>query len=106
MSTGNSNNNMLIHQLLNNNYVAESGYSYSDLLFFLNKFQAYYKDCYINNQNLEKDLIYKNKLNNELEKRIDILEKELENFRKENIYYCTKINKKLSLWERLTGKIK
>lgn len=97
---------MMIHQLLNIDFKPERGYSYAELLNFLNTFQAYYRDCYVKKDNSEKDLIRKNKTFTDLENRIIYLEKLLKDKNIENNHLLNKITKKLTIWERLTGKVK
>ena len=99
-------NDLKIEQLLNNKFVVESGYSYSELLTFLKAFQSYYIDCCMINENYKKELLMLNKNNLELGKNMITLEQKNKNVEKENIILTSKISRKLSIWERISGRIK
>jgi hypothetical protein len=96
---------MMINQLLNTKFESERGYSYPELLNFLNSFQIYYRDCYLKKESLEKEINIKNKTFNDLEYRITYLDNLLKDMEKANNIYLNKIQQKLSIWERITGKI-
>lgn len=94
-----------IHLLLNVDFSTERGFSYIELLNFLKTFQSYYRDMYLKAEFLEKDYSNKEKMLNELTEKINDVQNLLKEKEEENMYLYTKIVRKLSFWERLTGKI-
>jgi hypothetical protein len=87
-------------------FKAQYGYSYTELLEFLNYYQIYYRQIQENNMWVKNELEHRDKILSELNKKISILEERLE-FQSKQVQFLKKhLTKKLSLWERITGKIK
>ena len=109
----NENPTSTLYFLITAEFSHERGYSYGELITYLKNFQTYYRDCYTKKEAFEKELNFKNKtftfsgnrileLENIIaEKDITIKEKE-----KENEFLISVLCKKLTFWERITGKVK
>ena len=96
----------VVQFLINAEFTAQRGYSYGELLKYLIMFLAYYRDCYIKKDALEQELNFKNKTFSLLEHRIVELENIIKDKETQNEFLINKITRKLSLWERVKGKIK
>ncbi len=92
--------------LLTADFSEENKYQYWELLNFLKNFQYYYKECYVLMDNNRKELLHKNKSFEESEKRYLEITNLLKEKSDENSMLYQKMNRRLTFWERLTGKIK
>ena len=101
-----NNTKSTLHFLINVEFDISRGYSYIELLSFLKTFQGYFRDCYRNKEYCEQELIFKNKTLLEIESRMIELEKKLIDKNKESETLYSKINRKLTIWERISGRIK
>lgn len=97
---------MILDFLINHDFKVSDNYSYVELISYLKTMQAEYKKCVdtykgLNDSknNFEKIIIHNNMVINDLE---EVLKKEREKTSK-IIWKC---QKKLSILERITGKIK
>lgn len=91
--------------LLTNEFNINKGYSYTELIKFLNTFQYYYKENYEWKEKYRQELLLKNKTFEENNYKIRELENLLKEKEKENAYLYNKITRKLTFSERITGKI-
>lgn len=95
----------ILEFILNTKITVDSGYSYIQLLEFLEYIKYFYKEILENRELYIRELQQERKKNKDLEeinKQIDIrLSKKNTEF--QNL--CDKISRKLTLKERLTGKI-
>ncbi len=101
-----NNTQSTLHFLINADFSPERGYSYGELLLFLKTFQSYYRDCYTKKEKIEQELNYKNTTFLQIENRIIDIEKLFKEKENQNIFLLSKIDRKLTFWERITGKIK
>lgn len=95
-----------IKQIIFKDFTVDQNYSYIELLEFLNV----YKKEFVTVMNNKNSLIVENK---ELRKIIEKLEHEIERLNnkisdeeKKIMYLTSQVSKKLSIFERITGKIK
>lgn len=94
------------YSLMNIEFNIERGYSYGELLQYLRNFQHYYRECYRHNEILEINNNNKDKTISDIETKIEKLESYIKD-REMNIESLYSIlNRKLTIWERITGKIK
>lgn len=96
----------LLPFLLNADFKKDYGYSYTELLRFLKAYQFYYKKIYQNNDWFKQELMQRDKVLAELNTKISKLEERLNSQDKHISVLTSYVNKKLSFWERITGKIK
>lgn len=101
-----NNTQSTLHFLINAEFTVERGYSYGELLNFLKTFQVYYRECYIKRDQFEQELNYKNTTLVDESNRMLNAEKLLQEKIKENTFLFEKISRKLTFWERVTGRIK
>ncbi len=101
-----TNTQSTLHFLMNAEFITERGYSYGELLNYLITFQTYYRECYTQKEHYEKELIHLNQTLEFVKDRIINSDKLLKEKEDENRFLITKIDRRLSFWERLTGKIK
>lgn len=94
-----------INFLLNEQFIIERGYSYIEILNYLKSFQYYYRECYRRAETIEQEFILKNKTIKDLENRIVYLENRIKDKENETEILYNKINKNLSFWERVKGRI-
>jgi hypothetical protein len=100
-----NNTQSTLHFLINADFTPERGYSYGELITFLKTFQTYYRECYIKKDQYEQELKFKNKTFELVETKIINIEKLLKEKEKENNFLITKVDRKLTFWERITGKL-
>ncbi len=103
--TDKSNTQSTLYFLINADFTIERGHSYGELLTFLKTFQTYYRECYIKKEQYEQELNFKNKTFEHLETKIIKVEKLLKEKEKENNFLISKVDRKLTFWERVTGKL-
>ena len=104
--SNNSNTQITLHFLMNTDFSYERGYSYGELINYLKTYQLYYRECYANKDKFEQELLFKNKTFDQSENRILNLEKLLKEKENDIGFLMSKISRKLTFWERVTGKIK
>ena len=92
--------------LLTTDFVSTQGYSYNELITFLNAYKGFFRECYDTKEQLKKEIYQKDRTFSDYETRIVELEKRMENVRRENEILTNKISRKLSLKERLLGRFK
>jgi hypothetical protein len=92
--------------LLTTNFNMSQGYSYSELITFLNAYKGFFVDSYNKKEQLKKELYKKGTTFSDYETRIVELEKKMEEVRNENELLTKIISRKLTLRERLLGKFK
>lgn len=95
-----------IYFLLNENFSVDKGYSYLELLSFLNIFKEYYRELYNSKNNKDNELMNYRDNNILMEIKLNEIMQLLQEKTKENEMLYQKICRKLTLWERITGKIK
>lgn len=100
-----SNTKSTLHFLINADFSPERGHSYGEMINFLKTFQSYYRECYIKKDQFEQELNYKNKTFEQMEDKIINNEKILKEKDNEIYKLYTQLNRKLTFWERVTGKI-
>lgn len=102
----NKNKEAILDFLLTADFKNHYGYSYTELIEFLNYYQVYYRQIQENNNWIKYELQHRDKILADLNAKIESLEKKLE-FQNKQIYFLkTHLTKKLSIWERITGKAK
>lgn len=102
----NKNKDAILDFLLTADFKRNYGYSYTELLEFLNYYQVYYRQINESNQWVKHELNHRDKILNELNIKIQGLEQKLEFQSKQISFLKSHLTKKLSWWERITGKSK
>jgi hypothetical protein len=95
----------ILEFILNTNISIESGYSYVQILEFLEYLKYFYKDLLENRELYKRELQQQMKKNKNLEEEVEQISIRLSKKSKEFQNLCDKIARKLSLKERLTGRI-
>lgn len=101
-----SDHQRILDFLLSADFKVENNYSYSELLLFLQYYKNFYRQSYEKNQDLRYIL---DKAEAHIKKlEVDMIEKErqLESCKKQLSAYKKIVSRKLTFFERLTGKIK
>lgn len=95
-----------IYNILNMDFNNQTNASYNDLLIYINELKNNYKTC-VDNYNYLKNRedMYHRSLD-EMNIKINTLQKNIEYFEKINKNLTFVLNRKLTIWERITGKIK
>jgi predicted RNase H-like nuclease (RuvC/YqgF family) len=92
--------------LLTTDFDISQGYSYNDLINFLNAYKEFFRDCYNAKEDLLREKYRKDRTFSDYETRINELEKRMEKLRIENEILTKKISRKLTFKERLFGRFK
>lgn len=92
--------------LLTTKFDVTQGYSYVSLIGFLNTMSEHFKACYDTKERISREFYLKDRIIKEQDDTIKELQKRLENVKRENEILTSKISRKLTLKERLLGKIK
>jgi hypothetical protein len=83
----------------------ENGYSYTELVIFLQNYKKFYRIENIEKSNAKRDLNDAEKRINQLLNKVKILETKIESQTEQNKTLKKMLCKKLTFWERLKGKI-
>jgi flagellar hook-associated protein FlgK len=83
----------------------ENGYSYTELVIFLQNYKRFYRIVDIEKKNAKRDLEDAEKRVNQLLNKIKILETQIETQNHQNKSIKKMLTKRLSFWERFTGKL-
>lgn len=94
-----------IKMLLNTDFDGSRSFSYSELLYFLRRLQEAYKETYDVNIRLNQELISLQKTFIDYDLKMNKNNQLMEDKNKEVNTYLNMLTKKLSLRERITGKI-
>jgi predicted RNase H-like nuclease (RuvC/YqgF family) len=100
------NNHQLLDFLLTADFNKENGYSYSELLEFLNAYKYNYRVQDIEKSNLKRDLKDSEKELKQLLDRTKVLESRIEIQEKQIKNLKSTLNRKLTFWERIKGQFK
>lgn len=95
-----------IDTILNTDFNVNTTASYSELLLYINELKRHYKECVDNfNHQRNREYMYNQSLDN-LTEKITELENSLKYFVNVNNNLTFALTRKLTWWERITGKIK
>lgn len=83
-----------------------SGYSYTELIEYLNYYQTHYKQIRESNNWIKNELERRDKSITELNLKVETLEHKMEFQDRQIQFLKSHLNKRLSIWERITGKSK
>lgn len=95
-----------IEQIILTSFTQRDNYSYKELLEYLNVLKKECLRIYDENRRLRDKSKIDDKTLIMLEDKINSLNKIIEQERDKNLYLICKINKKLTIFERIKGKIK
>ena len=92
--------------LLTSDFDVTNGYSYNDLINFLNAYKGFFRECYDQKEYLKKEKFRKDETFTVYDTTIKELEEKIEYLKKDNTFLTNKISRKLSLKERILGRFK
>jgi hypothetical protein len=101
-----NNKNQMFEFLLTADFNHDCGYSYLELIDYLDNYKNYFRSQNIDKENIKRDLERSEKENRQLLERIKILESKIEIQSNQLKNIKTTLSRKLSVWERISGKIK
>ncbi len=102
----NKNKEGILDFLLTADFKSHYGYSYPELIEFLNYYQFYYRQIQENNSWIKHELHHRDKILKELNIKIESLEKKIDFQNTQISFLKSHLTKKLSIWERITGRAK
>ncbi len=102
----NTDERKILDFLLSADFNVKKGYSYTELITFLNAYKQYFVECYNNKEKLRKELLLKDKTNTFYDNRIEELLEQVERLKSENEILTKMISRKLTFKERFLGKFK
>lgn len=102
----NTDERKILDFLLSADFNDKKGYSYNELLSFLNAYKQFFVECYNNKENLRKELSKKDTTKDFYDNRIKELLEQVSRVRKENEILTRMVSRKLTLKERLMGRFK
>jgi predicted RNase H-like nuclease (RuvC/YqgF family) len=101
-----NNNHQMLEFLLTADFNKDSGYSYIELVEYLNHYKYNYRLQDIDRSNVKRELEESEKEVKQLQHRMKILESRIEVQDNQIKNLKTTLTRKLTFWERITGKFK
>ena len=92
--------------MLTTDFEPSQGYSYNDLINFLNAYKEFFRDCYNSKESLKGEIFRKDRTFSDYETKIKELEDRIKKLESDNKFLTNTISRKLTIKERLFGKFK